>query len=54
MADVVATKDCFWEMVRLRKILLSSSSRNNAVMNYDDNVDLPFSDEEKRGNESPI
>ena len=42
MADVVATKDCFWEMVRLRKILLSSSSRNNAVMNYDDNVDLPF------------
>lgn len=53
MADVVATKDCFWEMVRLRKILLSSSSRNNAVMNYDDNVDLPFSDEEKRGNESP-
>lgn len=42
MADVVATKDCFWEMVRLRKILLSSSSRNNAVMNYDDNVNLPF------------
>ncbi len=42
MADVIATKDCFWEMVRLRKILLPSSSKNSTSMNYDDNADLPF------------
>ncbi|WP_286031763.1 hypothetical protein [Phocaeicola coprophilus] len=42
MADVVATKECFWEMVRLQKISLSSSSDNNEVMAYDDKDDLPF------------
>ena len=38
MMDVIATKDCFWEMVRLQKILLSS----NTTMDYGDKDDLPF------------